>query len=103
MSDTRILIAESETAQYRDWMCLRTYPDGAVTRWIEREWKDGTAQRNREELLAKATTARDYFRGRYTDWAQLTNADKDLAMRQAMRALANLCALAANVLDDPGV
>lgn len=58
---------------------------------------------NRQALVDKSLQGRAYFRQQYENWPNLTAAQKDAALRNAMRALANLCALAAGALDDAGV
>ena len=62
-----------------------------------------TRRANRDALATKLATARDVFRTNYTNWATLTNAQKDTANRNAQRALANLVQIALDQLDDQGV
>jgi hypothetical protein len=96
-------IPESETADYIDQKKIKLVEGVPTETEVVRLWKRGSAEYNRQALVDLARAASDYFRDRYQVWDTLTQAQKDAAVKQGMRALANLCALAANKLDDPGV
>jgi hypothetical protein len=58
---------------------------------------------NHKKLADKLEQAQTYFAGAYVDWPTMTNAQKDAAMRNAMRALSNLIRHARNDLTSEGV
>ena len=55
------------------------------------------AEFNRDSQRQKLETARQTFRDNYANWATLNNAQKDVANRNAQRALGNLLGY---ILDD---
>lgn len=90
-----------ETGEFIDWEVTRQLADGATETEIVRQWKAGTPEFNRFHLEQAAREGALFFRDRYRNWDSLTAAQKDATMRQAVRALANLCALVAGALDQP--
>lgn len=90
-----------ETHEFIDWEVTRQHEDGGTSSELVRQWKSGTPEFNRGQLVDVARTATVFFRDRYRTWDGLTAAQKDATMKQAVRALANLSALVADVLDQP--
>ena len=71
---------------------------------------DGTGEeeivseaRNHKKLYDKLEQAQDYFADNYANWPTMTNAQKDAAMRNSMRALSNLIRHVRNDLSSEGV
>lgn len=90
-----------ETDEFIDWEVTRQLPDGGTSSELVREWKAGTPEHNRYRLQEAALAGRAFFAEKFRTWDTLTTAERGAANKQAMRALANLCALVANVLDQP--
>ena len=57
---------------------------------------------NRDSQRQKLVAARQAFRDNYANWATLNNAQKDVANRNAQRALGNLLGYILEHTDDPG-
>jgi hypothetical protein len=58
---------------------------------------------NHKKLYDKLTQMQQYFGDAYSNWPTMTNAQKDVAMRNAMRALSNLTRHVRNDLTSEGV
>lgn len=58
---------------------------------------------NHKKLYDKMTQAQDYFAGTFANWGTMTAAQKDVAMRNTQRALANLIRHVRNDLTSEGI
>lgn len=102
-AEARVPIVESETDEYVDVLVTCWHPGGSVTRYIEREWKTGTRGELRRRILGRLERLSELLSAADKSWPELTAAQREGAIRLAVRAAANLSALAADVLDDdPG-
>lgn len=59
--------------------------------------------KNHKKLYDKLTQMQQYFGDSYTNWPNMNAAQKDTAMRNAMRALSNLTRHVRNDLTSEGV
>jgi hypothetical protein len=61
-----------------------------------------TEAKNHKKLYDKMTQALEYFSGNYANWPTMTNQQKDTAMRQSQRAIANMIRVARGDLSSEG-
>jgi hypothetical protein len=98
---TEVLYEDAERRVVREYDDEQ--PEEERTIITRSEWKPGSRPANRQMLLSRLELAETYFGEAYADWDTLTAAQKDVRMKQAMRALSNLCRMLGGAFESGGV